>query len=114
MLSLFAVIWAWVVESAALLMDLANVGRDAGNPYVIAVVVIHAIIRVAMLLALLVPFVRWIFGYIFHKDGDAKKVCVWLIILIVASLIFEAVATPTRPADANPDAAITEQAKGGD
>lgn len=108
MLSLFSVIWAWVAESASLLMDLANVGRDAGNPYVIAVVVIHAIIRVAMLLALLVPFFHWIFGYIFHREGDAKKVRVWLIILIVASLIFEAVVAPTRPADGSPDAAITE------
>lgn len=108
MLSLFSVIWAWVAESASLLMDLANVGRDAGNPYVIAVVVIHAIIRVAVLLALLVPSLRWLIGYIFYKDGDAKKVRVLLIVLIVLSLVFEAVAAPTRPADASPDAAITE------
>ncbi len=114
MLSLFGVILAWVAESAALLMDLANVGRDAGNPFVIAVVVFHAVIRVIVLLALIVPSLRCVFGYIFHRDGDASKVRVWLIVLIIASLVFEATMTPTRTADGNSDAAIAEQAEGGD
>ena len=106
MFSLVQAVYAWAAESAAILLDLANAGRAADNSLALAVAAGLAVIRFTALALFALPALWWIYRNLRRKDMRGP-----LIIIIVASILFELWATPTR--EAAPDAAITEQAEGG-
>lgn len=103
MFSFLRVVWAWVAESAGILLDLANAGRAAHNFFVIAAVSGLAIIRVAALLLFMVPATYWLVNFIIVRDrkGEVLRVRVWVIVLIIASIAFEIFAVPARKGDAD-------------
>ena len=108
---MWCAVWAWVTESANLLLDLANSGRDAGNAFVLAIAAGLAIIRVAAFLILIVPAAAWIFEKIQRETTRAVA-----IFLIVVTVVFEIWASPTRKTDAPesaPETEIAESAEGG-
>ena len=111
MFSFLCAVWAWAAESANILLDLANDGRAAENPFVIAVVVILAVIRVAALLIFTIPALAWLKNQIWvtrerrHKDGwiDETSVRAFIIVLIVVSIAFEVWVSPERKAATDAD-----------
>ena len=60
MFSLFCAVWAWLADSANILLDLANAGREAENPFVIAIVATLAVIRIAAFLIFTIPALVWL------------------------------------------------------
>ena len=104
MFSLFCAVWAWLTESANDLLDLANAGRDTNNIFVIAVVATLAIIRIAAFLIFTLPALGWLKNQIWLKKERRRRdewveetsVRAFVIVLIVASVVFEIFVTPTR------------------
>ena len=74
MFSLSSAVWAWLTDSANILLDLANAGREAENPVVLAIVAMLAIIRIAAFLIFTIPALVWLKRQIWptrerrHKD----------------------------------------------
>ena len=104
MYSLSSAVWAWLTDSANILLDLAIAGRDAKNPVVLAIVATLAVIRIAAFLIFVFPALGWLKRQIWatkewkHKDGRTEEtsVRVFIIILIVASIAFEVWVSPER------------------
>ena len=118
MFSLCKTVFFWAADSASILLDLANAGRDSGNAVATAIAAALALIRLAALLLFLLPALAWLYKQLFRKvrreEGGLRGV---LIALLIASVLFEIWVTPTRLTDADEgsaDAAITEQAEGAD
>lgn len=105
MFSLLCAVWNWLAESADILLDLAVTGRDAHNAFVIAIVSGLALVRVAALLLLTVPPAVWLWGKITYKEKhgayEETHVRVGIIVLIIASIVFEIWAVPGRKGDAD-------------
>lgn len=107
MFSLLCTVWAWVADSAAILLDLANAGRAEHNAFVIAVVSVLAIIRVAALLLFTVPAFVWLYRQIVYKvRRDEIQVRVVILVIIVASIIFEIWAVPGRKGNADTETPV--------
>ncbi len=106
MFSLSSAVWAWLAESANILLDLANAGRDAENPFVIAIVATLAVIRIAAFLIFTIPALAWLKSQIWptrerkHKDEWIEETGfrAFIIALIIASIAFEAWVSPERKA----------------
>lgn len=121
MLSLSSAVWAWLADSANILLDLANAGREAQNPIVIAIVAALAVIRIAAFLIFMIPALVWLKRQIWptrerrHKDEWIEETGfrAFIIALIIASIAFEAWVSPERKAAPDAGAAIAEQAEGG-
>ena len=104
MYSLSRAVWAWLTESANILLDLAIAGRDAGNAVVIAIVATLAVIRIAAFLTFTIPALGWLKRQIWatkehrHKDEwrEETSIRVFIIILLVASIAFEIWVSPER------------------
>ena len=104
MYSLSSAVWAWLTDSANILLDLAIAGRDAKNPFVIAIVATLAVIRIAAFLIFTFPALAWLKRQIWatkerkHKDGwtEETSIRVFIIILLVASIAFEVWVSPER------------------
>ena len=111
MFSLLCAVWAWLTESANILLDLANAGRDAENPFVIAIVVILSVIRVAALLIFTIPALVWLKNQIWvtrerrYKDGwiDETSMRRFIIVLLIASIAFEVWASPEWKEESDAD-----------
>lgn len=111
MFSLSSAVWAWLADSANILLDLANAGRDAENPFVIAIVATLAVIRIAAFLIFTIPALVWLKNQIWvtkerrHKDGwiDETSVRAFVIVLIVVSIAFEVWVSPERKAASEAD-----------
>ena len=119
MLSFLCAVWTWLAESADILLDLANAGRDANNAFVIAIVSGLAIIRVTAFLLFMVPPFAWLWRQIVYKDKLKRgetQIRVAVIVLIVVSVVFEIWASPARKSGADaesPKTEIAEQTEGG-
>lgn len=124
MFSLSKAVWLWLSTSANDLLDLANMGRDSNNVFVLAIAAVLSVIRIAALLIFTLPALAWLKNQIWvtkerkYKEGWAVETNFQaiVIILLIASIAFEIWVSPTRTSDADaktPDAAITEQVKGG-
>lgn len=106
MFSLLCAVWAWLTESANILLDLANAGRDAENPFVIAIVATLAVIRIAAFLIFTIPALVWLKNQIWptrerrHKDEWIEETGfrAFIIVLIIASVVFEFWVSPERKA----------------
>ena len=106
MFSLSSAVWAWLADSANILLDLANAGRDAENPFVIAIVATLAVIRIAAFQIFTIPALVWLKNQIWvtkerrHKDGwiDETSVRAFVIVLIIVSIAFEVWVSPERKA----------------
>lgn len=104
MYSLSSAVWAWLTDSANILLDLAIAGRDAKNPVVLAIVATLAVIRIAAFLIFTFPALGWIKNQIWltterkRKDEWVKETSVraFVIILIIASIAFEVWVSPER------------------
>lgn len=111
MCSFLYAVWAWAAESANILLDLANAGRAAENPFVIAIVVILSVIRVAALLIFTIPALVWIKNQIWvtrerrYKDGwiDETSMRRFIIVLLIASIAFEVWASPEWKEESDAD-----------
>lgn len=105
MLSLLGAIWTWLADSANLLLDLANAGRDAENAVVIAITATLAVIRVTALLVIVVPAAVWLWNLVYQKAGKDReaRVRVIVIVLIILSVVFEIWASPARKSDVDAD-----------
>lgn len=111
MFSLSSAVWTWLADSANILLDLANAGRDAENPFVIAIVATLAVIRIAAFLIFTIPALVWLKNQIWvtkerrHKDGwiDETSVRAFVIVLIVISIAFEVWVSPERKAASEAD-----------
>ena len=120
MFSLSRAVWAWAADSANILLDLANAGRAAKNPFVIAVVVTLAVIRVAALLIFTIPALVWLKNQIWatrerrYRDGwiDETTMRTFIIVLIVASIAFEVWVSPERKAASDADNAAQQTEAG--
>ena len=120
MFSFLCAVWAWAAESANILLDLANAGRAAENPFVIAIVVILSVIRVAALLIFTIPALVWLKNQIWvtrerrYKDGwiDETSRRTFIIVLLIASIAFEIWVSPER--ETPPDAGNAPQVESGD
>lgn len=120
MFSFLCAVWAWTTESANLLLDLANAGRDAGNVFVIVIAALLAVIRIAALLIFTLPALGWLKNQIWltterkHKDGWVEETSVraFIIVLIIASIAFEFWVSPERKAA--PDGNHTARIEAGD
>lgn len=118
MFSLGKTVFFWAAESASILLDLANAGRDADNGFVMAIAAGLAVARFGALLLFTLPALAWLYTLVFRrvKKEDAALRAI-IAILIVASVLFEIWVTPTRLSGTeagSADAAITEQAEGAD
>ena len=101
MFSLLCTVFQWVAESADILLDLANAGRDAQNGFVIAIVSGLAIVRVAAFLLFVIPPAVFLWNLICKKGKNEElRIRVVIIVLIVASVVFEIWASPAREQDA--------------
>ena len=106
MFSLSSAVWAWLADSANILLDLANAGRDAENPFVIAIVATLAVIRIAAFLIFTIPALVWLKRQIWptrerrHKDEWVEETGfrAFIIVLIIASVAFEFWVSPERKA----------------
>lgn len=106
MFSLFCAVWAWLADSANILLDLANAGREAENPFVIAIVATLAVIRIAAFLIFTIPALVWLKRQIWptrerrHKDEWIEETGfrAFIIVLIIASVAFEFWVSPERKA----------------
>ena len=111
MCSFLYAVWAWAAESANILLDLANAGRAAENPFVIAIVVILSVIRVAALLIFTIPALVWLKNQIWvtrerrYKDGwiDETSMRRFIIVLLIASIAFEVWASPEWKEESDAD-----------
>ena len=111
MFSFLCAVWAWAAESANILLDLANAGRAAENPFVIAIVVILSVIRVAALLIFTIPALVWLKNQIWvtrerrYKDGwiDETSMRRFIIVLLIASIAFEVWASPEWKEESDAD-----------
>ena len=120
MFSLSSAVWAWLAESANILLDLANAGREAENPFVIAIVATLAVIRIAAFLIFTIPALVWLKRQIWpprerrHKDEWIEETGfrAFIIALIIASVAFEVWVSPERKAA--PDADNAPQIQAGD
>lgn len=110
MFSLLCAVWAWLAESADILLDLAIIGREAHNVFVIATVSGLAIIRLAALLLFTVPAVVWLYRKIVYTEKrgvhEETQVRVVLIVLIIASIAFEIFAVPTHKDGTDTETAV--------
>ena len=106
MFSLLCAVWSWLTESADILLDLAVTGRDAHNAFVIAIVATLAVIRIAAVLIFTIPALVWLKNQIWptrerrHKDEWIEETGfrAFIIVLIIASIAFEAWVSPERKA----------------
>ena len=106
MFSLFCAVWAWLTESANLLMDLANAGRVTNDAFAIGIAATLAIIRIVAFLIFTIPALAWLKNQIWltkerrYKDGWTEETSVraFVIVLIVASIAFEVWVSPERKA----------------
>lgn len=104
MYSLSSAVWAWLTDSANILLDLAIAGRDAKNPFVLAIVATLAVIRIAAFLMFTFPALAWLKRQIWatkerrHKDDwvEESSIRVFVIILLVASIAFKVWVSPER------------------
>lgn len=120
MYSLSRAVWAWLTESANVLLDLAIAGRDAENLFVIAIVATLAVIRIAAFLIFTFPALAWVKKQIWltterkRKDEWVQETSVraFIIILIIVSIAFEIWVSPERKA--TPDADNTPRIEAGD
>lgn len=111
MFSLSSAVWAWLADSANILLDLANAGRDAENPFVIAIVATLAVIRIAAFLIFTIPALVWLKSQIWptrerrHKDEWIEETGfrAFIIVLIIASVAFEFWVSPERQAASDAD-----------
>ena len=111
MFSLSSAVWAWLAESANILLDLANAGREAENPFVIAIVATLAVIRIAAFLIFKIPALTWLKRQIWptrerrHKDEWIEETGfrAFIIVLIIASVVFEFWVSPERKAASDAD-----------
>ena len=111
MCSFLYAVWTWAAESANILLDLANAGRAAENPFVIAIVVILSVIRVAALLIFTIPALVWLKNQIWvtrerrYKDGwiDETSMRRFIIVLLIASIAFEVWASPEWKEESDAD-----------
>ena len=107
MFSLSSAVWAWLAESANILMDLADAGRATDNAAAIAIAATLAVIRMAAFLIFTVPALLWLKSQIWltrerkYKDGWAEETSVraFIIVLIIASIAFEIFVTPKRESE---------------
>ena len=106
MFSLSSAVWAWLADSANILLDLANAGREAENPVVLAIVAMLAVIRIAAFLIFTIPALAWLKRQIWptrerrHKDEWIEETGfrAFIIVLIIASVAFEFWVSPERKA----------------
>ena len=111
MFSLLCAVWAWLTESANILLDLANAGRDAENPFVIAIVATLAVIRIAAFLIFTIPALVWLKRQIWPTRERRRKdewieetgFRAFIIVLIIASVAFEFWVSPERKAASDAD-----------
>ena len=111
MCSFLYAVWTWAADSANILLDLANAGRAAENPFVIAIVVILSVIRVAALLIFTIPALVWLKNQIWvtrerrYKDGwiDETSMRRFIIVLLIASIAFEVWASPEWKEESDAD-----------
>lgn len=104
MLSLSEAVWAWLAESANILMDLADAGRATDNVAAIAIAATLAVIRIAAFLIFTLPALVWLKNQIWltkerkRRDEWVEETSVraFIIVLIVASIAFEIFVTPKR------------------
>ena len=109
MFSMMCAVLTWAAESANDLLDLANMGRDANNVFVLAVAAILAAIRIAALLIFTLPALGWLKRQIWptreRRRGDdwieERGFRVFVVVLIVASIAFEVFVTPERESGAD-------------
>ena len=106
MLSYLSAVWAWLTESANLLLDLANAGRATDNAFAIAIAATLAIIRLSALLIFTLPALGWLKSQIWltkerrHRDEWVEETTLraFIIVLIIASIAFEFWVSPERKA----------------
>lgn len=108
MCSFLIAVWEWLAESADILLDLAVSGRAAHNVFIIAVVSGLAIVRVVAFLLFMIPGLLLLAKLIIVKDkrGEILRVRAWVIVLIIASIVFEIWAVPGRKGDADTETAV--------
>lgn len=115
MFSLLCAVWKWLAESADILLDLAVTGRAANNAFVIAIVSGLAIVRVAAFLLFVLPGLIWIWGKITYKEKhgtyEETHVRVGIIVLIIASIVFEIWAVPGRKGNADTNEETTVETR---
>lgn len=111
MLSFGLAIYTWAAESASTLFDLANAGRAADNGFVLAIAAGLAIVRLMGLLLFTLPPAWWLYERLRKRDTRGL-----LIVVVVASILFELWVSPTRLTQTQPDnsgsSAVTEAAEG--
>lgn len=104
MFSFLSAVWAWASESASLLLDLANAGRVADNTLAVVIAAVSAVLRIAALLVFMVPGFLWLKNFIWVTEEHERRgvtvektrVRTFVIVLLIASIVFEVVVSLTR------------------
>lgn len=111
MYSFLCAVWAWTAENANLLLNLANAGRMTGNTTALVIAATLAIIKIAALVIFigvgLWRLIKWIWvTEEYEKKGvpfKQTRIRFVVLALVIASILFEMWACPTRRNGTTPD-----------
>lgn len=111
MYSFLCAVWAWTAENANLLLNLADAGRMTGNTTALVIAATLAIIKIAALVIFIgVGFWRLMKWILVTEEYEKKgvpfketRIRFVLLALVIASILFEMWACPTRRNGTTPD-----------